>query len=299
MEEAMEIDTIYQNYQIYQNVEDAKDSSRKGPGDDYHPYTPTTPSHPDIAAKDRTTGGIRMIASIVLMITLSISLVTVIVIYYQEHTYLKDVAHKTQKMSGSLKMGNSSSISEQDHFGFQIMVNLAEIQAEFQALQDCNASAQEHKFQLLRNQENASRALTAMQEEFKDALSKLEEGWKINGNHLYFFSTDKRSWDDAEKFCVSQRAHLTSVTTEEEQNFLNSKRGKANYHWIGLTDQGSEGNWRFVDGSSYGKLMKWSAGSPDNWKGSEHCAHLLKDGRWNDCDCPSLFKWICKKPFAV
>lgn len=34
---------------------------------------------------------------------------------------------------------------------------------------------------------------------------------------MYYFSYVKKSWHEAEQFCVSQGAHLASVTSEEEQ----------------------------------------------------------------------------------
>lgn len=43
------------------------------------------------------------------------------------------------------------------------------------------------------------------------------EGWKFYRGNLYYFSEDKKSWHQAEQFCVSQGTHLASVTSGEEQ----------------------------------------------------------------------------------
>lgn len=41
--------------------------------------------------------------------------------------------------------------------------------------------------------------------------------WKSYNGNLYYFSSAKKTWQEAEEFCVSHGAHLASVTSEEEQ----------------------------------------------------------------------------------
>lgn len=43
------------------------------------------------------------------------------------------------------------------------------------------------------------------------------QDWKYFSGHFYYFSRDKKSWHEAENFCVSQGAHLASVTSQAEQ----------------------------------------------------------------------------------
>lgn len=49
------------------------------------------------------------------------------------------------------------------------------------------------------------------------ALQLAMQDWKYFNGNVYFFSRDKKSWHEAEKFCMSQGAHLASVTSQEEQ----------------------------------------------------------------------------------
>uniref|UniRef100_A0A8C4KAK3 C-type lectin domain-containing protein n=1 Tax=Dromaius novaehollandiae TaxID=8790 RepID=A0A8C4KAK3_DRONO len=70
---------------------------------------------------------------------------------------------------------------------------------------------------------------------------------------IYYFSTDRKPWQDAEDFCVSTRSHLASITSAEEQvGAWVGSRG----HWIGLTDAGTEGTWRWVGGTEYSQNMR-------------------------------------------
>lgn len=43
------------------------------------------------------------------------------------------------------------------------------------------------------------------------------QDWKYFNGNLYYFSRIKKSWHEAEMFCMSQGAHLASVTSQEEQ----------------------------------------------------------------------------------
>ncbi|XP_069925091.1 C-type lectin domain family 4 member F isoform X1 [Oryctolagus cuniculus] len=126
------------------------------------------------------------------------------------------------------------------------------------------------------------------------------QGWKLDRGNLYYFSHVKKSWHEAEQFCASHGAHLASVTSEEEQAFLRQFTSSL-YHWIGLTDSGMEGSWRWTDGTPFSSSRSttfWDKNQPDNWRHSngqaEDCVQMLQ--KWNDMDCGASFHWVCKKP---
>uniref|UniRef100_A0A8C6ZBP2 C-type lectin domain-containing protein n=1 Tax=Nothoprocta perdicaria TaxID=30464 RepID=A0A8C6ZBP2_NOTPE len=80
--------------------------------------------------------------------------------------------------------------------------------------------------------------------------SRLRRGWKYHDGKIYYFSSDRKPWQDAEDFCVSKRSHLVSVTSAAEQEYLARQAGTG-FYWIGLTDNEPEGIWRWVDGTEY------------------------------------------------
>ncbi|XP_068922822.1 C-type lectin domain family 4 member F-like isoform X2 [Petaurus breviceps papuanus] len=132
-------------------------------------------------------------------------------------------------------------------------------------------------------------------------LTLVRKGWKLHGGNIYYFSSEKKSWEEAQQSCVSENSNLTSVTSEEEQAFLTQTITSS--HWIGLTDKGREGIWHWVDGNHYNHSENerfWRANQPDNWdegKGStEDCVHLLPGNlkSWNDANCKLSQQWICK-----
>ncbi|XP_039397350.1 C-type lectin domain family 4 member F-like [Mauremys reevesii] len=151
--------------------------------------------------------------------------------------------------------------------------------------------------------DNVSAARAAVQGRCSDVLTKLSRGWKFYSGNLYYFSHERKSWDEAERFCVSQDSHLTSVSSQAEQDFLSSDTKDQN-HWIGLTDRETEGSWRWVDGTEYRADTSrgfWAENQPDNWDqgigGREDCVHIHSINRnlWNDANCALPSRWICKQ----
>ena len=67
--------------------------------------------------------------------------------------------------------------------------------------------------------------------------------------------------------------------------------------WFGLNDQGQEGVWRHVDGTT-AKYTSWYPGEPNNAGGNEDCAAInFNDrGKWLDAPCNSNRKYfVCEK----
>ncbi|XP_030306390.1 C-type lectin domain family 4 member F-like isoform X2 [Calypte anna] len=132
-------------------------------------------------------------------------------------------------------------------------------------------------------------------------LQGLGLGWRYHRGTLYFFSRDRKGWEDAERACRAWHCHLASVTSPEEQDFLAREVGPGSY-WIGLTSQGPGGAWRWVDGTPYSLAQSfWAPGQPDSrdhgpW-GQELCAqiHPVGNGLWNDHNCNFSFPWVCKR----
>ena len=66
------------------------------------------------------------------------------------------------------------------------------------------------------------------------------------GNFCYGNLKDKLVWADAETKCQCRGAHLVSITSQEEFNYIRLLRHFLNRSkWIGLTNQGSGNNSEF------------------------------------------------------
>ena len=100
------------------------------------------------------------------------------------------------------------------------------------------------------------------------------------------------SWNDAEDYCRGEGAHLVSVHSAKENEFVRSL--DSGYLWLGGTDEDTEGIWRWTDGSAF-SFKNWKRGEPNN-HGNEHCVHtdIGDNQQWNDNQCTDKLKFVCK-----
>ena len=78
--------------------------------------------------------------------------------------------------------------------------------------------------------------------------------------------------------------------------------------WIGLSDRGTEGQWRFptnkkiFDTDAHDNVFKWAAGEPNNWGNNQDCVYVgylwVKgdgNGLMDDTDCENAgFYGLCE-----
>uniref|UniRef100_A0A8C2LLI3 C-type lectin domain family 4, member f n=1 Tax=Cricetulus griseus TaxID=10029 RepID=A0A8C2LLI3_CRIGR len=213
---------------------------------------------------------------------------------------LKDAIRELQTLKGDL--GDVAALKSKIQM---LQSNLQKAKAEVQSLKTdleatktLTAKIQEEQSRLGALQQ-AMASQGQVQRTQNELLQLILQGWKVFRGSLYYFSHEEKSWHEAEKFCVSQGAHLASVTSQGEQAFL-VKSTSTVHHWIGLTDQGMEGNWRWVDGTPFNPALSngfWGKNQPDNWRHSsgevEDCVHMQQ--QWNDMICGAAYPWVCKK----
>ncbi|XP_033764206.1 brevican core protein-like [Pecten maximus] len=118
---------------------------------------------------------------------------------------------------------------------------------------------------------------------------------------LRFVSGDK-SWNDADTDCRRHGGLLLQIHSQQDQDFvyesLKSLHWSDSGAWIGATDSGSEGHWRWSDGSRV-KYGHWSPGEgPSHNATNENCAMIsVDDGMWYDYDCTAVIynqAYICQ-----
>jgi hypothetical protein len=114
------------------------------------------------------------------------------------------------------------------------------------------------------------------------------------GGHCYNRISDPLTWLEAESACVALGGHLVAIETAPEQDVAWSVSMGGG--WIGATDEGSEGAWRWTTGESW--TPRWGSTQPDNAGGAENCAALWSafDGAWADVSCDSRLPAVCELP---
>jgi hypothetical protein len=95
--------------------------------------------------------------------------------------------------------------------------------------------------------------------------------------HSYYRSTSSAFWSAAKAACENMGGHLVTVTSAAENSFIFNLWPSG---WIGLTDEVTEGQWRWVTGETY-SYSSWNSGEPNN-AGNEDYVQFVGSGRWND-----------------
>ena len=127
--------------------------------------------------------------------------------------------------------------------------------------------------------------------------------------HLYEFYTLPESewesgpitWQQAERRCEWKGGHLAVIESSTENFLLYSAMKAKGYEnaYFGFSDESSEGNWKWVNGTST-SYTNWHSGEPSNQDGIEHYAMFyekFQDGTWNDADgiidagCAYICEW--------
>lgn len=125
----------------------------------------------------------------------------------------------------------------------------------------------------------------------------VDEKLSFGGHQYQLFDGDDIRWMDAKKKCEKIGGHLVTITSADEQQFIEQliDEGEKTFYWIGATDSGREpNNYYWVTGETF-DYQNWQQGQPDNgeWGAGEYedFAGILRTGdnlfgglahTWND-----------------
>jgi hypothetical protein len=112
--------------------------------------------------------------------------------------------------------------------------------------------------------------------------------------HSYYRSTGNATWTTARTNCSNMGGHLVTITTSGEQSFI---YGLWPSGWIGLTDEVTEGTWRWVTGETY-SYKNWNSGEPNN-AGNEDYVQFVSNGRWNDLNNNNNLAYVLEFEYLV
>jgi hypothetical protein len=112
--------------------------------------------------------------------------------------------------------------------------------------------------------------------------------------HSYYRSTGNAFWTDARTACANMGGHLVTITSAAENTFIYNLWPSG---WIGLTDEVTEGTWRWVTGEAY-SYQSWNPGEPNN-AGNEDYIQFVGGGRWNDLPNNQALPYVLEFEYVV
>lgn len=107
-----------------------------------------------------------------------------------------------------------------------------------------------------------------------------------------YFVGEAMTWTDSVLFCEEMDAVLTSIHSDEENQYINNLCGGD--CWFGLNRIGDSNSWQWVDGTPF-DYSNWADGQPDNYStGEDFGEFFLGEEFWNDLDGNNLRTPVCK-----
>ncbi|XP_078382811.1 uncharacterized protein LOC144665431 [Oculina patagonica] len=126
-----------------------------------------------------------------------------------------------------------------------------------------------------------------------------QDDWTYFKGYCYRKVSSCDSWSGSQRTCVTLRANLPSIHSQEENVYVQSLHGGEN-SWLGLSDINTEGTFVWSDRTPL-DFHYWAKHQPNNFH-NEDCAHTLgflqgHKYEWNDVNCTDCHKFTCKKDY--
>ena len=102
-------------------------------------------------------------------------------------------------------------------------------------------------------------------------------GYKFE-EHVYLVIDKDTTWTGAKEYCERLGGHSVTITSQEENDFVSSIKGKCNAYWLGGIKE--NGAWHWITGEDF-DYQNWGNGEPNNHNGAGEW-YLEIVTRWND-----------------
>ncbi|XP_030643691.1 C-type lectin domain family 4 member M-like [Chanos chanos] len=183
----------------------------------------------------------------------------------------------------------------------KLRTSYTSVTAELDQLQASYSNLTQERDQLQNSSNRLLTSLTTLSKE-RDQLETSYNILRLERDGLQRKLSTQENWAQSRQDCRGKGGDLVIINSREEQWFLYSLRVK---FWIGLTDEDTEREWKWVDGTPL-HTGYWRNGEPNNGGASRHkenCVELTTMAAmtgdyfrsWNDLPCNQQLNWVCEK----
>ncbi|XP_052784285.1 alpha-N-acetylgalactosamine-specific lectin-like [Mya arenaria] len=131
--------------------------------------------------------------------------------------------------------------------------------------------------------------------QWKVFVSKCQMDWTMFDVSCYQLFPITKSWDAARNACKQVNATLASITSKDEEDFINTQiKGISGKIYIGANDRDGEGHWKWESGEVWA-YEHFAERQPDGGT-SENVIGIKYNDGWHDVDgmITYLF-YLCEK----
>ncbi|XP_026158979.1 asialoglycoprotein receptor 1-like [Mastacembelus armatus] len=180
-----------------------------------------------------------------LLLLTAVIVLLVIVIHDKDlNAILTSERHQLQINYSNIERVNAILTSERH----QLQINYSNIERVNANLTQKTSQLENANVYLMDVNSNLTKEKMELQKEIENSCCPAD--WKRFCNSCYFIPTSKLNWSNSKKYCETLNAHLVIISNREEQEFITSLIQTTNsYYWIGLTDQETESQWKWVNGT--------------------------------------------------
>jgi hypothetical protein len=123
-------------------------------------------------------------------------------------------------------------------------------------------------------------------------------GWLLHSlmkpmEERFHFSDYSSTWGNAKTACSDLGMGFASVHDFDEKEYIKSQIQGKGSHWIGYHDTTGDHEYTWTD-ETCSSYINWQAGEPNN-AGDEDCTQFYENGNWNDLNCNSQMRFVCRK----
>ncbi|XP_039619689.1 CD209 antigen-like protein C [Polypterus senegalus] len=116
------------------------------------------------------------------------------------------------------------------------------------------------------------------------------KGWTICNESCYFFSKEKKYFDNSKLLCEDMNATLIVFEDVKKQEIARCINNENQFYWIGLTKNESSEMWNWINNLPFHNLNLFNN---TNHTG-KNCASISQT-KWYAEDCKQDRYWICEK----